>query len=229
MTAFCHKILSKGWAVASLADFMDRVLGVWQKVNEILIRYWWGCKENYWLFTQICIANFNSNLNCVEFSITYVLSDHPPTRNSSWTLTLTRTSTTNFDFYNFQLNLSLAQLSPSLSNLTNKHSLSKLTNLREAIRKNYETSDIVQKGGVSGPAKLFIEFKYGQVIWMGEGWGWRSLSKLVFYRKVCFLDLWKVFLVLNWSTYFIWTTVSPTRKIQLFDWSEFCQKWILYF
>ena len=44
-----------------------------------------------------------------------------------------------------------------------------LVRLREAIKKNYQTLDIVQTwGGVSGPAKLFFEKRYGHVL-RGEG------------------------------------------------------------
>ena len=42
--------------------------------------------------------------------------------------------------------------------------------LREAIKKNYEILDIVQKGGggVSAAAKLFIDERYGHVYRGGE-------------------------------------------------------------
>ena len=59
--------------------------------------------------------------------------------------------------------------------------------LRGAIKKkkNYQTLDIVQTwGGVSGPAKLFFEKRYGHVL-RGEG-GQRASSKVVFCKKVCF-------------------------------------------
>ena len=57
--------------------------------------------------------------------------------------------------------------------------------LGEAIE-NYKILDIL--GGVSGTAKLFIEFKYGHVIGgggRGEG-SRRSSSKIIFLQKVCF-------------------------------------------
>ena len=81
--------------------------------------------------TQLLFAKLNSklyfnlNFNWVEFSITFILSDHSPTTHppSSWTKTLSTTSTPNVD-YNFIFNLSLAQLSPSLLlvNIINNYS-----------------------------------------------------------------------------------------------------------
>ena len=48
-----------------------------------------------------------------------------------------------------------------------------------------------------------------------------------------FLDIWTVFFVFNWSTCFktsvSLTNPSPSRKIQLIDWSEFGQKLIFNF
>ena len=53
----------------------------------------------------------------VEINITIQFSNQPPNRKSSWTATLSTVSTPGFDYIfhlNWQLNLSLAQLSPSL-------------------------------------------------------------------------------------------------------------------
>ena len=48
-------------------------------------------------------------------------------------------------------------------------------------KKNYQTLDIIQTWGrgVSGPAKLFFEKRYGHVL-RGEG-GQRASSKVVFW------------------------------------------------
>ena len=53
----------------------------------------------------------------VEINVTIQFSNQPPNRKSSWTATLSTVSTPGFDYIfrlNCQLNLSLAQLSPSL-------------------------------------------------------------------------------------------------------------------
>ena len=66
--------------------------------------------------------------------------------------------------------------------------------LRGAMKKNYQTLDIVQTwGGVSGAAKPLIKKRYGHVL-RGEG-SQRASSKVVFYKKVCILDLWTFFLI----------------------------------
>ena len=57
--------------------------------------------------------------------------------------------------------------------------------IRGAIKKHFQTLDIVQTwGGVSGVAKPLIEKRYGHVL-SGEG-GQRASSKVIFGKKVCF-------------------------------------------
>ena len=59
--------------------------------------------------------------------------------------------------------------------------------------------------------RLFVRSNNkGMDMWLG-GRGWRPSSKLVFYQKVCILDLWTVLFVLNWST---WTSISHTKPYQ---------------
>ena len=63
------------------------------------------------MLIKLCIAKltfnfkFNFHLDCVEFSISFVVfdtpstnPDHPAIKTSSWTLTSTTTSTPNFDY-----------------------------------------------------------------------------------------------------------------------------------
>ena len=73
--------------------------------------------------------------------------------------------------------------------------------------------------------KPFIGKRYWHVFRGGRGQ--RALSKVVFYKKVCILDLWTVFFCckLIYMLQNIWTLIShtnpsPIRKIPLFDWSE---------
>ena len=63
-------------------------------------------------------------------------------------------------------------------------------------KKNYETLDIVQKGGrVSGAAKLFIEIKYGHVLERGVDVFIQSI--FFFSQKSMFLIFLNSFFVLN--------------------------------
>ena len=69
-------------------------------------------------------------------------------------------------------------------------------------------------------------------------WGvgdWRFSFKIFFLQKVCFWNsstilLFKIDLhTSNYNNFSINVQLKTYKKIQFFDWSEFCRKWILYF
>ena len=73
--------------------------------------------------------------------------------------------------------------------------------LRGAIKKTYQTLDIVETlGGGIGAAKLFSEKRYGHVL-RGEA-GQRAMSKVVFLKKFVLGSL-KSFAVLKLSTFYM--------------------------
>ena len=86
-------------------------------------------------------------------------------------------------------------------------------------------------GGVSGPAKLFFEKRYGHVL-RGEG-GQRAMSKVVFCKKVCFgvpeeLLCVKIIYILHASKHELQYHI-PTQALSEKFYFLIYQKLILYF
>ena len=86
-------------------------------------------------------------------------------------------------------------------------------------------------GGVSGPAKLFFEKRYGHVL-RGEG-GQRASSKVVFCKKVCFgvpeeLLCVKIIYILHASKHELQYHI-PTQALSEKIYYLIYQKLILYF
>ena len=86
-------------------------------------------------------------------------------------------------------------------------------------------------GGVSGPAKLFFEKRYGHVL-RGEG-GQRASSKVVFCKKVCFgvpeeLLCVKIIYILHASKHELQYHI-PTQALSEKFYFLIYQKLILYF